>query len=100
MAFRPHDVHSHQHFGPILAFSTAGAGVNFQNGAELIFFVAEHALEFQRFNRCGYGFEFCFNFFRRAFAFFKEFVKRFKIAEFGFYGLKIVGPDLNRFYFA
>ena len=47
VALGPHYVHAHQHFGPILAFSAAGTGIDVNDGRKLVFFVREHALELQ-----------------------------------------------------
>jgi hypothetical protein len=42
MEISPTDVHTHEHLDPVLAFRATGAGVDLENGAQLIFFPAEH----------------------------------------------------------
>ena len=47
----PAQVHAQQDVGPVLRFGTAGAGLNIQVGVVLVHFAAEHATEFQLFQR-------------------------------------------------
>jgi hypothetical protein len=41
-----HPVHTSQHFGPVLAFSTAGSGIDLEYGREFVFWFVKGGLEF------------------------------------------------------
>ena len=53
MEFSPAHVHPHEHLDPVLAFSPAGAGIDLQDGAQLVFFTAEHVQELKIFDNPG-----------------------------------------------
>jgi hypothetical protein len=70
--FAVHPVHPQQHFGPILAFGAAGAGVDLHDGGEFVFGLVESAFEFGFFD-AGEGFIVGFaGFFFGGFAAFPE----------------------------
>ncbi len=48
---RPADVHPHQHFGPVLGFGAAGAGVNGDDGVPGVVRAPQHGLEFEAVQR-------------------------------------------------
>ena len=48
MAFRPAKVHTQQHIGPVLSFSTAGARLNIEKRAVTIHLTGKHPAELER----------------------------------------------------
>src|SRR5215470_5867328 len=57
VALGPAQVHAQQHFGPVLAFGTAGAGVNRDDGAPAIVFAGEKHLGFEALQQFAVGLE-------------------------------------------
>ncbi len=49
VAFAPAEVHAHEHLCPVLAFGTAGTGIDVDDGAEPVFLAAEHFFKFEFF---------------------------------------------------
>ena len=52
VSFCPTYIHTHKHLRPILAFSTAGTGVYFQDSTHYIAFTTEHIAQFKIFEHC------------------------------------------------
>ncbi len=47
MVLTPAEIHAHEHRGPVLAFGTAGTGVDLEHYSKLVFLAAEHVAQFE-----------------------------------------------------
>lgn len=74
LLFAPHQVHAHQHRGPVATLGSAGSGCNLQHGAHAIAFVRKHVAEFHVFNQVQYLIVLVVEFFFGEFAFTEKFV--------------------------
>ncbi|MOA11966.1 hypothetical protein D3C78_1319300 [compost metagenome] len=92
MLLAPHNIHTHQHFGPITAFCSTRTSINLKHCIKLIFFSTKHVFKLEFFNNFNCSVKLLLHFHFRNITFFIEIKKHISIFCRCVYYCKLIRP--------
>ena len=94
VAFGPAEIHTEQHFGPVLRFGAAGAGVDGHDGVAAVVLTGEEHAGFEMAENFGEALELAFDIAVDGFAFPRQFEERIEIVGHALATFVVAGDGL------